>query len=65
MMKKQPYEIIENLMMYLFGTVGFLLMICIAGFAEGGNFKASIACLVGFAVCISISCFFYQKGVRR
>ena len=64
--KKQPYEIIEDILIYLFGSIGIELMFCIAGFVEGGNYIASVLCLVGFVISISISCLFLERkeGVR-
>ena len=64
--KKQPYEIIEDILVYLFGSIGIVLMFCIAGFVEGGNYIASVLCLVGFVISISISCLFLERkeGVR-
>ena len=59
--KKQPYEIIEDILIYLFGSIGIVLMFCIAGFVEGGNYIASVLCLVGFFISISISCFFWKR----
>lgn len=65
-MKKQPYEIIEDILIYLFGSIGILLMFCIAGFVEGGNYIASTLCLLAFVISISISCFFCKRkeGIR-
>lgn len=65
-MKKQPYKIIEDILIYLFGSIGILLMFCIAGFVEGGNYIASALCLLGFVISISISCFFCKRkeGIR-
>ena len=64
--KKQPYEIIEDIVIYFFGTIGIVLMLFVAGFAEGGNYIASAICLVGFFISISISCFFWKRkeGIR-
>ena len=64
--KKQPYEIIEDILIYLLGSIGIVLMFCIAGFVEGGNYIASAICLVGFFISISISCFFWtrKEGIR-
>ena len=64
--KKQPYEIIEDILIYFFGTIGIVLMLFVAGFAEGGNYIASVLCLVGFFISISISCFFWKRkeGIR-
>ena len=64
--KKQPYEIIEDILIYLFGSIGIVLMFCIAGFVEGGNYIASVICLVCFVISISISCFFWKRkeGIR-
>ena len=66
MMKKQPYEIIEDILIYLFGSIGIVLMFCIAGFVEGGNYIASALCLACFVISISISCFFWKRkeGIR-
>ena len=64
--KKQPYEIIEDILIYFFGTIGIVLMLFVAGFAEGGNYIASVLCLVGFVISISISCLFLERkeGIR-
>ena len=64
--KKQPYEIIEDILVYLFGSIGIVLMFCIAGFVEGGNYIASVLCLIGFLIRISISCLFLERkeGIR-
>ena len=64
--KKQPYEIIEDILVYLFGSIGIVLMFCIAGFVEGENYIASVLCLVGFVISISISCLFLERkeGIR-
>ena len=64
--KKQPYEIIEDILIYLLGSIGIVLMFCIAGFVEGGNYIASVLCLIGFLISISISCLFLERkeGIR-
>ena len=64
--KKQPYEIIEDILIYLLGSIGIVLMFCIAGFVEGGNYIASVLCLVCVVSSISISCVFLERkeGIR-
>lgn len=66
-MKKQPYKIIEDIMMYLFGTVGILLMLCVAGFTEGGRYITAAVCLVGFGISMAIASFFYNRkeGIKN
>lgn len=61
MMKKQPYEIIEDILIYLFGSIGIVLMFCIAGFVEGGNYIASALCLNGFWISIGIACHLWKR----
>ena len=64
--KKQPYEIIEDILVYLFGTIGIVLMLFVAGFAEGGNYILAGLSLLAFAISISISCLFWKRkeGIR-
>ena len=64
--KKQPYEIIEDILIYFFGTIGIVLMLFVAGFAEGGNYILAGLSLLAFAISISISCFFWKRkeGIR-
>lgn len=64
--KKQPYEIIEDILIYLFGSIGIVLMFCIAGFVEGGNYILAGLSLLAFAISISISCLFWKRkeGIR-
>ena len=64
--KKQPYEIIEDILIYFFGTIGIVLMLFVAGFAEGGIYIASVLCLVCFVISISIACLFLERkeGIR-
>ena len=64
--KKQPYEIIEYILIYLFGTIGIVLMLFVAGFAEGGNYILAGLSLLAFAISISISCLFWKRkeGIR-
>ena len=66
MMKKQPYEIIEDILIYFFGTIGIVLMLFVAGFAEGGNYILAGLSLLAFAISISISCLFWKRkeGIR-
>lgn len=63
---KQPYEIIEDILIYFFGTIGIVLMLLVAGFAEGGNYILAGLSLLAFAISISISCFFWKRkeGIR-
>ena len=64
--KKQPYEIIEYILIYFFGTIGIVLMLFVAGFAEGGNYILAGLSLLAFAISISISCLFWKRkeGIR-
>lgn len=64
--KKQPYEIIEDILIYFFGTIGIVLMLFVAGFAEGGNYILAGLSLLAFAISISISCLFWKRkeGIR-
>ena len=64
--KNQPYEIIEDILIYLFGSIGIVLMFCIAGFVEGGNYILSGLSLLAFSISISISCLFWKRkeGIR-
>ena len=64
--KKQPYEIIEDILVYFFGTIGIVLMLFVAGFAEGGNYIFAGLSLLSFAISISISCLFWKRkeGIR-
>lgn len=63
---KQPYEIIEDILIYFFGTIGIVLMLFVAGFAEGGNYILAGLSLLAFVISISISCFFWKRkeGIR-
>ena len=65
-MKRQPYEIIEDILIYLFGSIGIVLMFCIAGFVEGGNYILAGLSLLAFSISISISCLFWKRkeGIR-
>lgn len=64
--KKKPYEIIEDILIYFFGTIGIVLMLFVAGFAEGGNYILAGFSLLAFAISISISCLFWKRkeGIR-
>lgn len=40
---------------YIFGSIGIMAFIALAGFAEGGNYMAAVICIVIMAVTLWIA----------
>lgn len=62
---KQPYEIIENIIIYFFGAIAFICLLGMAAGVEGGQYIASILFTVGFALSLLIASMVWKRGNRE
>ena len=53
---------LEDVLIYVFGTVGIIAFILLAGFAEGGNTIAAVVSLMILLIALSIAVRMDQKN---
>ena len=64
-MNKPMYEIIENIIINLFGAVGIISGILMIGFVGAYNWIPAVACLIVSIVCFCVSVPLWEEQEKR